>query len=104
MTLSRKWNMTDNAYVQSRMNNEVVKFNDGVMGLFEKKHDGKVNRCIVDYAKTHNRSETLGFNNKLFMGIINHKEVHKEQYEANRNYILSLFNKNNRSLTMNTLK
>lgn len=91
-------------YYSAKIVSESVNFNDGVMGLFETKHDGKVNRCIVDYAKTHSMSETLGFNNKLFMGIINPTDVNKLQYEANRNYILSLFNKNKCSLTMNTLK
>lgn len=91
MQLSKKWNLTDNIYYLNR--NSIVEnpFNNGVMGLFEKQHDGRVNKCIVDYAKSHTRKETLLFNNRLYLGIINPKQVHNEQYETNRKYILNYF-------------
>ena len=91
MSLSNKWNLTDNVYFQSR--NTVIEkiYNNGIMGLFEKKHDGKVNKCIVDYAKSHTRNETFGFNNNLYFGIVNPKQVHNEQYETNRKFILNYF-------------
>lgn len=92
MALSNKWNMTDNAYVQSRMNSNVIlPYNNGVMGMFENKHDGRVNKCIIDFAKTHDRKDTLLYNNRLYFGIVNPKQVHKDQYETNRTYILNLF-------------
>jgi len=92
MALSKTWNMTDNVYTQSRMNSIVVlPYNNGSMGLFEIKHDGKVNKCIVDFAKNHNRKDTLLYNNRMYFGIISPKQVHKDQYETNRLYILNLF-------------
>lgn len=93
MPLSNKWNMTDNVYTQSRMNQiTILSYNNGVMGIFEKKHDFKVNKCIIDFAKCNNRSETLLFNNRLFLNIINPSDVQKQQYNTNREYILKLFN------------
>jgi hypothetical protein len=58
------------------------------MGMFEDKHDGNVNKCIIEFAKTHNRRDTLLYNNRLFFSIMNAKQVHKDQYETNRLYIL----------------
>jgi hypothetical protein len=92
MALSKTWNMTDNAYFQSRSNVVAENpFNNGVMGIFETIHDGKVNKCIAEYAKSHDRRDTLLFNNRLYFGIMNPKQVNKDQYEANRTYILKLF-------------
>ena len=92
MALSKTWNMTDNIYIQSRMNIvEENPFNNGVMGIFETKHDGKVNKCIVAYAKTNNKIDTLLYNNRLYFGIINPKQVNIDQYETNRMYILNYF-------------
>ena len=92
MGLSKNWNMVDNVYSQSRTSYKVIpNYNDGVLGLFEGKHDGKVNKCIFDYVNNHSMSESLRLNNSLFFGVINPKDVHKKQYETNRNYILNYF-------------
>ena len=93
---SKFWNMTDNVYVQSRMNQvssntDKTTFNDGVMCIFQSTFDGSVNGCIREYLKTHTRNETLGFNNKLFMSITNPTDKHKAQYNANRDWILKQF-------------
>lgn len=88
--------MTDNVYVQSRMNDVLsntpkTTFNDGVMGIFQDSLDGSVNRCILQYLKTHSRNETLGYNNKLFFHITEPTAIHKAQYNINRDWILAQF-------------
>lgn len=90
--MSSNWNYTDNIYHLSKVNNAVNDYyNDGTMGMFETTHDNKVNRCVAIYAKTHSRSETLRYNNNLYFGIINPKQVHKDQYETNRTFILNKY-------------
>ena len=92
--LSTDWNYSDNIYSLNRDEVAVNDFyNDGTMGMFETSHDGKVNRCVAIYAKTHNRSETFRYNNNLYFGICNPKQVHKDQYETNRTHILNKFKK-----------
>jgi len=80
----------DNCIVERHILNE-ISCNDGVMGLSETTHDGKVNSCVADYALNHTRSETLKYNNKLYFGVVNPKQVHKDQYNTNRNFILEFF-------------
>jgi hypothetical protein len=55
------------------------------------KNSIKVEREIVEYAKTHNRSETLLYNNRNFSMYSNPTELQKKQYEVNRLYILAKF-------------
>lgn len=73
--LSNKWNTEDVVY-----NN--VSFNNGVMCMFEDFHDGKVNKCIIDYALKNNKEATLLYNNSLYLNICNPQKRHKEQYET----------------------
>jgi len=100
MALSTKWNMGDNIYSLNRASQTTVtskpaeQFNDGCCGLFEFKHDGKVNRCIVEYAADHSRKDTLLYNNRLYLGICDPKEVHTDQYSTNRTWILAHFAQN----------
>jgi len=86
--LSNKFDHTDNVYFNNKIN---VSFNNGVMGMFEKQHDGKVNKCIIDYAINHNRKDTLLYNNRLFFSCSKKTQVVKKQYETNRLWILSYF-------------
>lgn len=91
MALSNTWNANDNVYSLNRKYGTII--NDGVMGLFETTAPVGVNSCIADFCKTHNRSECLLYNNRLFFGIINPSETSCIQYNANRDYILNYFNK-----------
>ena len=90
--ISTEWNDSDNIYFLSR-NEAIVNdfYNDGTMGMFEASHDGKVNRCVAIYVKNHTRSESLRYNNNLYFGIVNPQQVHKDQYETNRKFILNKF-------------
>ena len=45
---------------------------------------------IVEYAKTHSKKDTFLYNNRLFFGICNPTQKHKDQYTANWSYIKSL--------------
>lgn len=88
MGLSKTWdNDILNDFNSSRSLQSI--FNDGVMCIYESKHDGKVNRCIAIYAKKHTRKEALLYNNRLYLSSAR-QQRNKEQYEANRKYILSL--------------
>jgi hypothetical protein len=78
--LSNKWNMTDNVYVQSRMQTQVIA-----------KPEISVDPVIVDYAKTHDRRDTLLYNNRLFFGYIRPSQQVKDQYDINRTWILNHF-------------
>lgn len=51
----------------------------------------EVERHIIDYANSHNRSETLLYNNRCFMMYINPSVLRKDQYEENRLWILNHF-------------
>lgn len=70
--------MTDNVYVQSRL---CVKAKPAV----------SVDPAIVEYAKTHNRKDTLLYNNRLFFGYINPSQQRKDEYSVNRSWILAYF-------------
>lgn len=76
--LSAKWNMTDNVYVQSRLSAIAAPVIC-------------VDPFIVDYAATHNRKDTLLYNNRLFFGYIRPSQQHKDQYDVNRTWILKFF-------------
>ena len=97
MGLSTKWNMGDNIYSLNRASQTaatakpVDEFNDGCCGLFETEHDGKVNRCIAEFAATHSRNETFLYNNRLYLGNHPKKQVHTDQYNTNREWILKHF-------------
>lgn len=89
MALSNTWDMCDNIYINNIVDkSESSIYNDGIMGIFEKLHDGKVNRRVAVYDKKHGRKEGLLFNNRLLFGMLNPSEVSKAQYNTNRDYIL----------------
>ena len=88
MGLSKTWDMNENAYYNSRLNIIESPFNEGCMCMFEEKWGGKVNRDVAIFAKEKGRREGLLYNNRLYIGIANKKEKHKQQYEANRKWIL----------------
>jgi hypothetical protein len=67
--------------------------NKGVMGLFEKEHDGRVNQCIVDYCQNHTKKECFVLNNNMYNSLLSPNEVNRLQYETNRNYIIEHFKK-----------
>lgn len=48
---------------------------------------------IIDYVKTHDRRNSLLYNNRCFLIYINPSDVIKRQYEANRSFILEYFKK-----------
>jgi hypothetical protein len=89
MALSNTWRANDNVYSLNRRYQTII--NNGVMGLFETTTPVGVNSCIVDYCKTHNRSECLLYNNRLYFGITNPSEASNVQYNFNRDYILNYF-------------
>jgi hypothetical protein len=77
--------MGDNVYTLNRQSQPAkveVQTNDGCCGIFETEHDGKVNRCIVEYAATHSRKDTFLYNNRLYLGTMMRK-VHTDQYHTN---------------------
>ena len=76
MALSKTWSMTDNVYFQSRNTVVEKEYNNGTIGLFESSHDGKVNKCVFDYVKTHTRNESFEFNNNIYFGVVNPISVH----------------------------
>lgn len=86
--LSSKWSSEDVIY---KNENNGLSFNNGVMCMFEDYHDGKVNKCIIDYALNNNRKDTLLYNNRLYFSISKPKTHHKEQCETNRQWILNYF-------------
>lgn len=47
--------------------------------------------CIIDYVKTHNKKDSLLYNNRLLFMYINPSEEIKQQYNINREYILNYF-------------
>jgi hypothetical protein len=87
MALSITWNLNDNAYFGNRWDTVESPFNEGTMCIFEEKWDGKVNRDVAIFAKENGRREGLLYNNRLFFGILKPEQKHKDQYEANRNWI-----------------
>lgn len=80
--------MNENAYFNSRWNIIESPFNEGSMCMFEENWDGKVNRDVAVFAKKNGRREGLLYNNRLYIGIVNKQDKHKQQYEANRQWIL----------------
>ena len=88
MALSKKWDLSDNAYSNSKIG--VSPFNNGCMCMFEDKFDGRVNRCVAIFAKQNGRKQGLLYNNRLYLGVANPSEKEKKQYEANRLWILNM--------------
>lgn len=88
MGLSKTWDMNENAYYNSKWSTIQSPFNEGCMCIFEEKHDGKVNRDVAIFAKKNGRREGFLYNNRLYLSITNPQEKHKNQYEANRQWIL----------------
>ena len=86
MALSKTWNLNDNAYFDA---SDVSVYNEDCMCMFTNTFDGKVNRDVAIFAKKNGRREGLLYNNRLFIGIWNKQEMHKLQYEVNRQYILN---------------
>lgn len=86
MSLSKKWDMNDNAYTNN--SNTFNPFNNGCMCMFEQSWDGKVNKDIAIYAKCNGSKEGLLYNNRLYLSIINPKKHNKQQYETNRKWII----------------
>jgi len=50
-----------------------------------------VQQIIIDFCNSHNRNESLLYNNRLYFMYINPSELIKSQYEINRQYILNKF-------------
>jgi hypothetical protein len=48
---------------------------------------------MLDYVKSHNRKDSLLYNNRLFFGYINPSKKRISEYEENRFFILKYFNK-----------
>lgn len=74
--------MTDNVYIQSRMNMTATTASCI-----------SVDPVIVEYAQMHDRKDTLLYNNRLFFGYIRPSQAIKDQYDINRTWILNHFPK-----------
>ena len=92
MPLSKFWdNEIVNDFNSSRVSS-FSPFNNDCMCLFSKSFDGKVNRDVAVFAKQNGRKQGLLYNNRLYLSIINPLDCHRNQYEANRRYILDYIN------------
>lgn len=93
MALSKYWDSSiQEDYKQSRQSlASDSPFNNGAMCMFEKEWDGMVNRVVAIFAKENGRKEGLLYNNRLYLSIFNPQEKHKQQYAANRNWILNYY-------------
>ena len=92
MALSKFW---DNEIVNDFNSTRAASFspfNDDCMCLFHKSFDGKVNRDVAIFAKQNGRKQGLLYNNRLYLSIIKPLDCHRNQYEANRRYILDYIN------------
>ena len=93
MPLSKHWNNDIiNDWNRAR-NLDHYPFNDDCMCMFTGRFDGRVNRCVAVFAKQNGNKEGLLYNNRLYLSILNKKECHKKQYEANRKWIIDYFQK-----------
>lgn len=60
--------------------------------MLENEIAGKsVDPVISEYAKAHNRKDTLLYNNRIFFGYIRPSQRQKEEYDINRTWILAHF-------------
>ncbi|STC95522.1 Uncharacterised protein [Chryseobacterium carnipullorum] len=50
-----------------------------------------VEKHIINFAKRNDRRETLLYNNRCLIMYINPSQLRKDQYEANRLWILNHF-------------
>ncbi len=92
MALSKFW---DNEIINDLNSTRVTlssPFNNDCMCLFNKSFDGKVNRDVAIFAKQNGRKEGLLYNNRLYLSVVNPLDCHRNQYEANRRYILDYIN------------
>jgi hypothetical protein len=46
---------------------------------------------MLNYVKTHNKKDSLLYNNRLFFGYVNPSDKRKAEYSANRLFILKHF-------------